>query len=66
MSTEKTCKTCRFRNKGDTPFCLAEACYAGDMWEPEETQNIPNAQSASAFTKGDRETIYNDFMKGME
>ncbi|MBR2867845.1 MAG: hypothetical protein IKB88_02105 [Clostridia bacterium] len=66
MPFEKTCETCRFQSK-DNPFvCLAEACYSGDMWEPEETQNAENVQSPSVFSKSDCEIIYNDFMKGVE
>lgn len=65
MTNKKTCDTCKFRNRGDTPFCLAEACYAGDMWEPED-QNASDEHISSVFSKGDRENIYNDFMKGVE
>ena len=66
MSKEHICETCRFRSKDNPSLCLAEACCFGDMWEPEETQNAENVQNPSAFSKSDCETIYNDFMKGLE
>ncbi len=66
MANEKTCQTCRFQGKDNSSACLAEACYAGDMWEPEESEDTPDIQKPSAFSEGDRENIYNDFMKSAE
>lgn len=65
MANEKSCDTCRFQGKDNPSVCLAEACYAGDMWEPED-QNASDEHISSVFSKGDRENIYNDFMKGVE
>lgn len=65
MNAEKTCETCRFQSKDNPSVCLAEACYAGDMWQPEE-ENSSDMPSSSVFSEGDCEAIYNDFMKGVE
>lgn len=65
MSKEHICETCRFRSKDNPSLCLAEACYFGDMWEPED-QNASDEHIPSVFSEGDCEAIYNDFMKSAE
>lgn len=63
MNTEKICETCKFRSKTNPSMCIAEACFEGDMWEPETTQS---SQSSVVFGKGDCDVILSDFMKGVE